>query len=177
MDLTGINAKILRDVPMKRYTSMKVGGPVRYMVYPLDDEALSETIERLVDEGIRYRFLGNGTNIIVHDKGIEEAVIRINRMKTRINKHSKDTGSLTVSGGVSLRGFIKDCADKGLSGLERLYWIPGSVGGGIKMNAGSFGVTISDCLEEVYLYNRKTCFLSLQKKDMSFGYRHSTIGR
>ncbi len=177
MDWTGINAKVLKNIPMKRYTSMKVGGAVRYMVYPFDDEALSKTIERLVDEGIRYRFLGNGTNIIVNDCGIEEAVIRITRMRQSIGKQNKDKGNITVSGGASLRGFIKDCARKGLSGIERLYWIPGSVGGGIKMNAGSFGATISDCLEEVYIYNRKTGFLSLAKKDVTFGYRQSSIGR
>ena len=62
---------------------------------------------------------------------------------------TKDGAMVDVSGGVSLRAFIKDMAEKGLSGLEKLYWIPGTVGGGIKMNAGSFGQSISDTLEEI----------------------------
>lgn len=181
MDWTGIKAVVLEDVPMKRYTSMRVGGPVRYMVYPVDDIELSHIVERLVDYGIGYRFLGNGTNIIVNDCGIKEAVIRITRFKTlgfkNSIKDSENTSTVTVSGGVSLKGFIKDCAKRGLSGLERLYWIPGSVGGAIKMNAGSFGATISDCLEGIYLYNQDTGFLSLAKKDILFGYRQSSVGR
>lgn len=176
MDWTGIKGVVLKDVPMKRYTSMKVGGCVKYMVYPSDEEDLLGVVARLRENNIRYRFLGNGTNIIVNDSGLEEAVIRIIRVNILRHRYKGDTCAVTVSGGMSLRRFIVDCARRGLSGLERLYWIPGTVGGGIKMNAGSFGSSISDCLEEVVVFNKDRGFVTIGKKDMEFGYRSSSIG-
>ncbi|MCX8110777.1 MAG: UDP-N-acetylmuramate dehydrogenase [Syntrophorhabdaceae bacterium] len=177
MDWTGIKGAVLKDVSMKRYTSMKVGGTVKYMVYPIDDEDLLGVVARLSENRIKYRFLGNGTNIIVSDSGLEEALIRVTRINILRHRDNGDTCTVTVSGGMSLKRFILDCARRGLSGLERLYWIPGTVGGGIKMNAGSFGSSISDCLEDVVVFHKDSGFMTVTKKDMSFGYRSSSISR
>lgn len=171
----GIKGIVLKDVPMKRYTSMKVGGPVSYLIYPASEGDLLNTIRVLKNEHIKHRFVGNATNIIVNDRGLGEAVIRITRIRSSQHKKVKDGALVDVSGGASLKGFIKDNAKKGLAGLEKLYWIPGTVGGGIKMNAGSFGASISDVLEGVCIvdHNGKTTFLT--KKDISFNYRTSPI--
>ncbi|HOT43012.1 MAG TPA: UDP-N-acetylmuramate dehydrogenase [Syntrophorhabdaceae bacterium] len=177
MDWTGIKGAVLRDVPMKRYTSMKVGGSVRYMVYPIDEEDLLGVVTRLSENGISYRFLGNGTNVIVNDSGLEEAVIRVIRINILRHRYHGDSCTVTVSGGMSLKRFITDCARRGLSGLEKLYWIPGTVGGGIKMNAGSFGSSISDHLLDVVVFNRDSGFKTIAKDDMSFGYRRSSVRR
>jgi UDP-N-acetylmuramate dehydrogenase len=154
MEWKGIKGTVLKEVPMKRYTSMKVGGQAGYLVYPADETDLAAALQFVKDEGMRYRFLGNGTNVIVSDRGMNAALIRITRMKHIRYTKTKDGAMVDVSGGVSLRAFIKDLAEKGLSGLEKLYWIPGTVGGGIKMNAGSFGQSISDTLEEIKIPRR-----------------------
>jgi UDP-N-acetylmuramate dehydrogenase len=171
----GIKGTVLTDVPMKRYTSMKVGGPVRYLVYPVDEADLLKAMRILRDEGIKFRFVGNGTNIIVHDKGFNGAIIRITKIRHLQYERTIKDAVVKVSGGASLKGFIKDSAIRGLAGLEKLYWIPGTVGGGIKMNAGSFGASISDVLEGVTVVNDKGDIASVDKKSLSFNYRSSPV--
>jgi UDP-N-acetylmuramate dehydrogenase len=171
----GIRGTVLKDVLMQRYTSMKVGGPVSYLVYPRDEEDLLRVLGIAKEAGIKYRFVGNGTNIIVHDKGLKEAVIRTTRMKRMSYSKLDDDALAEVSGGTSLKGFIVDNVRHGLSGLENLYWIPGTVGGGIKMNAGSFGSWISDTLENVRLVDKEGKITAFQKDEMGFGYRTSRV--
>jgi UDP-N-acetylmuramate dehydrogenase len=171
----GIKGTVLKDVLMQRYTSMKVGGPVSYLVYPRDEEDLLRVLGIAKEAGVRFRFVGNGTNIIVHDKGLKEAVIRTTRMK-RVSYSKVDDDALAeVSGGTSLKGFIVNNVRRGLSGLEKLYWIPGTVGGGIKMNAGSFGSWISDTLESVRSVDKEGKITAFQKDKMGFGYRTSRV--
>lgn len=175
MEWTGIKGTILNDVSMKRYTSIKVGGPVSYLIYPRDEEELLRVLNIAREKGVKYRFLGNGTNIIVHDRGLREAVIRTTRMQRMNYKKTTDGALAEVSGGTSLKGFIVDNARHGLAGLEKLYWIPGTIGGGIKMNAGSFGSWISNSLESVRLVDKNGKIVSFLKNEMGFGYRESRI--
>ncbi len=175
MEWKGIKGTVLQGVPMKRYTSMKVGGHAAYLVYPADEADLTRVLQQVKERNVKYRFLGNGTNVIVSDRGINEALIRITKMK-HIRYTKTNNGAVAdVSGGVPLRTFIKDAAEKGLSGLERLYWIPGTVGGGIKMNAGSFGQSISDTLKDMRTINAKGNISLLEKNPWRFGYRHSPV--
>jgi len=173
----GIRGAILNSVSMKRYTSMKVGGPVSYLIYPRDEEDLLRILEIAREANIAYRFAGNGTNIIVHDKGLDEAVIRITRMEHVHYTKTSDGAVVEVSGGATLKGVIQDNARRGFSGLEKLYWIPGSIGGGIKMNAGSFGSKISDTLESVRLLDGDGNIRIIPTNDMGFAYRASRIQR
>jgi UDP-N-acetylmuramate dehydrogenase len=175
MEWKGIKGTVLKEVPMKRYTSMKVGGQAAYLAYPADEADLAAALQFVKDEGMRYRFLGNGTNVIVSDRGLAAALIRITRMKHVRYTKTKDGAVADVSGGVSLRAFIKDMAEKGLAGLEKLYWIPGTVGGGIKMNAGSFGQSISDTLEEINIIDKNGSLTRIGKAQFQFGYRVSPV--
>ena len=171
----GIKGTVLIDVPMKRYTSMKVGGPAKYLLYPADESDLLTAISALRRKGIGYRFLGNGTNVIVHDKGFQGALIRTARMQCLQHEKTNEGALVKVSGGASLRRFIEDNANRGLAGLEKLYWIPGTVGGGIKMNAGSFGASISDVLESVIIMNGSGTVRFVGKKGLTFDYRKSPL--
>jgi len=175
MEWKGIKGVVLKEVSMKRYTSMKVGGQAAYLTYPADEADLAAALQFVKDEGMQYRFLGNGTNVIVSDRGLNAALIRITRMKHIHYTKTKDGAVVDISGGVSLRAFIKDLAEKGLSGLEKLYWIPGTVGGGIKMNAGSFGQSISDTLEEIKIIDEKGSLSKIGKDHFRFGYRASLV--
>jgi UDP-N-acetylmuramate dehydrogenase len=103
MEWKGIKGTVLKEVPMKRYTSMKVGGQAGYLVYPADETDLAAALQFVKDEGMRYRFLGNGTNVIVSDRGMNAALIRITRMKHIRYTKTKDGAMVDVSGGVSLR--------------------------------------------------------------------------
>jgi len=165
----------MQDVPMKRYTSMKVGGPARFLLYPSDERDLAVILKRLGDEGAKTRFIGNGTNIIVNDRGIDEALIRTTKMRHLRYRNTGDGVMAEVSGGVSLKEFIRENAKRGLSGLEKLFGIPGTVGGAIKMNAGSFGSAVSDHLTAVRLADREGIAESAVEKGGGFGYRKSPV--
>jgi UDP-N-acetylmuramate dehydrogenase len=175
MDRKGIKGIILKDVPMKRYTSMRVGGPARMLLYPSDRVDLSTMAKRLNDDGISYRFLGNGTNIIVSDEGVDDALIRLTRMNRLHFTKTPDGAIAVVGGGYSLKRFIAQCSRRGLGGLEKLYWIPGSVGGGIRMNAGSFGQSISDTLTGIDILNERGDIVERQIDPRDFSYRASPV--
>ena len=177
MEWKGIKGIVLRNAPMKRYTSMRVGGPAKLLLYPVSRNDLTEMIGRVRDTGIPYRFLGNGTNIIVSDKGIGGAVIRVTKMNRLHFKKTSGGTIAVVSGGYSLKKFILECAERGLGGLEKLYWIPGTVGGAVKMNAGSFGQSVSDTLISMEVLNEKKEVTEKRADENDFGYRRSPVGR
>lgn len=145
------------------------------LLYPADRQDLAAMVRRLRDSGIRYRFLGNGTNIIVSDDGIRDALVRITKMSRFHFTKTKDGAFAEVGGGFSLKRFIRECARRGLGGLEKLYWIPGSVGGGIRMNAGSFGQSISDTLTGIDILNEHGEIIEKKVAPGDFGYRASIV--
>lgn len=177
MEWRGIKGTVYTSVPMKRYTSMKVGGPARFLIYPADEADLSNLLLMLKGEGIPFRFLGKGTNIIVADRGLDMALIRTTRMKGLRYRKGKAGVTAEVSGGASLAAFIRENRKRGVSGLERLYWIPGTVGGAVRMNASSFGAAISDRLEAVRVTRADGTTTTRRKEDLSLGYRTSAVGR
>jgi UDP-N-acetylmuramate dehydrogenase len=176
MEWRDIKGPVMEKVSMKRYTSMKVGGPVKYMISPVDEEDLRAVLARLREENVAVRFLGKGTNVIVSDSGLNEAVVRVNRMQWIHRTKLREGGTLIdAAGGVPLRGFIKALARRGLSGMEKLYWIPGTVGGAVKMNAGSFGVSISDTLRRVRLLDTRGEERCIREDALTFSYRSSPV--
>ena len=175
MEWKGIRGQVLKNVPMKRYTSMKVGGPATYMVYPVDHADLAKMIGIAEDKGMARRILGNGTNIIVGDKGLDELIVRITRVR---QLHFKKTAGGTIveaAGGMSLSRLIRESVERGLAGLEKLYGIPGTVAGAIKMNAGSFGIQISDHLRSVAYMDSLKRIEKREKEACGFAYRTSVF--
>jgi UDP-N-acetylmuramate dehydrogenase len=173
MEWKGIRGQVLKNIPMRRYTSMKVGGPAKCMVYPVDHVDLSNVIGIAENEGISRRLLGNGTNIIVGDMGLNDLIIRMTRVRQMHFKNTAEGAIVEVAGGVSLAHFIKESVGRGLSGLEKLYGIPGTVAGAIKMNAGSFGFEISDYLRSVTYMDKLGQIEKREKEACGFGYRTS----
>jgi UDP-N-acetylmuramate dehydrogenase len=170
-----MTGRVLRNVSMKRYTSMKVGGTVPYLFYPEDEAGLGAAIAWLVELGQPYRFLGNGTNVIVADRGFAAGLIRVSRMR-HLRFSITETGALVTAGaGLPLKSVIRSCAAKGLTGLEKLFGIPGTVGGALKMNAGSFGAAISDCLISLRYMDERGEVQKRRRDEMGFGYRSSSI--
>ncbi len=173
MEWKGIRGQVLKNVPMKRYTSMKVGGPARYMVYPVDHADLAKVIGIAEEKGVARRFLGNGTNVIVGDRGLDDAIIRMTKVRQMHFKKTAEGAIAEVAGGTSLARFIRESVERGLAGLEKLYGIPGTVGGAIKMNAGSFGVRISDHLRSVTYMDSLKRIGKREIEACGFGYRTS----
>lgn len=170
-----IKGTVIENAKMSKYTSMRVGGPVRYLIYPSDFQDLIEVLKILNGEGIEWRILGNGTNVIVSDKGLQGAIIRLTRIRRLSIRRNGDNIKVFVSSGYQLKDLILKMASLNLSGIERLYSIPGTVGGAIKMNAGSFGVSISDAIVSVTCMSASGEIFKLSKRNLNFSYRYSSI--
>lgn len=165
--------------PMSMHTSLKIGGPADVAIFP-DESSISEIIKILARDRIPYIVVGGGTNILVKDSGIEGAVIFTSKMnnirqKTEHRTQNTDTECIFVQSGCSLQKVIALCIEHGLSGMEWLAGIPGSMGGAIAGNAGSFGCEIKDVVKSVNLLTADRGMQEVSANDMGFQYRSANI--
>jgi UDP-N-acetylmuramate dehydrogenase len=164
-----VRGTLLFDEPMSRHTSFRIGGKADALFLPSDEEDLLNLIKILEKENIPYYLLGNGTNVLVSDKGLKGVVIKLGRHLVGIDP--KEGRTLA---GTPLPRLLSVLCKLGLGGLEKLAGIPGSVGGAIRMNAGVPFFTISDALKAVRVYKKEEVFW-LDKKDIFFSYRYSSL--
>ena len=161
-------AKIKTDEPMKNHTSMGVGGNARYYVEADSLYALKEVTEAAARLRMKYKVIGNGTNILVSDAGYDGVIINIRRLSDIFFK----VGEVRAMAGASLAKLIDFTVKNRLGGLERLTDIPATVGGAVVMNAGAFGSSISEYITSVCsMKNGKLHIYS--KEECGFGYRKS----
>lgn len=162
---------IKENCSLAPYCSMKAGGNAKYICFPENIEELRAVISHMQSKNERILVLGNASNTLFSDDGYDGAVIFTSYIKdTKIYKNS-----ITASCGVSLTSLSVLAADNSLAGLEFAYGIPGTVGGGVFMNAGAYGGELSDCFYEAVCLNSKLKEVILTKKDMNFSYRKSVL--
>ena len=162
------NAKILYDEPMRKHTGYGVGGNALYFAEVDSLYSLSGIISLCKAHNVRYKVIGNGTNLLVSDKGYNGMIISTKKISDVFFK----VNEVRAMCGASLDKLIKFTADNGLSGIETLVGVPATIGGAIVMNAGTFGRTISDYLTTVEtLYDGK--IKKYYKDECKFGYRTS----
>ena len=162
--------EVRRDEPMARHTSFGIGGPADILVIPQDTANLVQVVRTLATAGREPSYIGNGTNLLVRDGGIRGVVIKIAGALTGIEH---DGNHLISAAGESLAAVCHHAAQQGLSGLEFAAGIPGSVGGGIVMNAGANGGEIAQVLEWVEAINASNEVNRYQRSELDFGYRRS----
>lgn len=138
----GIECEVKKDVPMKMYSSFRTGGNAKIMLCPKDEKSLYEAVKICQKANIRPFILGNGTNILVSDRGIDNVVIHIGKGFDEIELVDETT--VRCQAGCSLMKLCRFALEKGLSGLEFAYGIPGTVGGAMYMNAGAYGGEMKD---------------------------------
>ena len=162
------NAKIHFDMPMRKHTSLGVGGSARYYAEIDSLYSLNQLICLANEHKVNYKVIGNGTNILVSDLGFDGLIIDIKRLNDIFFKQN----DVRAMAGAKLDKLIKFMHSNGLTGLEELSGIPATVGGAIVMNAGAFKHNISDHLVSVEtLSDGKIKFYN--KKDCKFSYRTS----
>ena len=159
-------------IVLSEKTSMRVGGPAREFYEPADEAGFVECARRAHNDGAPYFVLGNGTNVIVRDGGYPGAVIStLNALR---GIEIKDGYMLVCGAGESLAGICRAAADNGLSGLEEVSGIPGTVGGAVYMNAGAYGVEIATVIANVRAYDvGADKHIMLTAEECDFGYRTS----
>jgi UDP-N-acetylmuramate dehydrogenase len=164
----GFKGAILRGVPMSEVTSFRIGGPADLIFYPRNLQDLQIVTARCQDLGVRYLLLGNGTNLLVSDRGVREPLINLSHGFKEIKQQGT---KVMAGGGAGLPQLLRFCAAHDLMGLEPLAGIPGTVGGGIRMNAGSWGAAIGDLISAVMVMDKSGEIRQVQQEEAGFQYR------
>lgn len=165
-------------VPMKKHTSLAIGGPADVMLSPADPMSLKNVMLLLRDKKIPFLPLGGGTNILVRDGGIEGVVINLKLFTMVQVIHEGDNYvGLFAEAGVPLQVLVNFCREKGYSGIEGLTGIPGTLGGAICGNSGSYGCEIKDVIQSVVIMSEDGKLDRFEAADLGFEYRRSNIKR
>lgn len=162
---------IFMEEPMKKHTTFRVGGPADVLVQP-DETALAAILALCRQYHVSYSFIGNGSNLLVGDKGIRGVVIE---MTDPMGNIEVDGTKITAQAGAMLSKIANTAASNGLGGMEFVAGIPGSVGGAVVMNAGAYGGEMKDIIEKVYVLDENGAQLELDRDALDLGYRHSCI--
>lgn len=162
---------------LSRHTTFKMGGEADYFVIPQSPEQIIELIKLCNKEKVPFYILGNGSNILVGDKGYRGVIIQIGKGMEKIKFGETIEGQTRVlaGAGVSLAKLAKMIAGKGLTGFEFASGIPGTLGGAITMNAGAYGGEIKDCILWAKVIDKQGQIHIIEKKDLELGYRTSVI--
>lgn len=156
---------------MSLNTSFKTGGPCAVRLSPDSAEQIKSIIEKANELCVPFTVLGNGTNVLVPDEGIEKAVIVIGDKSSHISLEGEDT--VCFSAGTNLASLCRFALEHSLSGLEFAFGIPGTCGGAIYMNAGAYGGEIRDILTEVTHLTPSAETETVSAQDLALSYRHS----
>lgn len=162
--------KIKYNEKMSKYTTMKVGGPCDCIIFPDEISKIKDAIDFCKNKKIAFYVIGNGSNLLVKDEGIQGVVIKLGH---RFGKIEIDGEYILAYAGATMPALSQLAKKNSLKGLEFACGIPGTVGGGVKMNAGAYGSQISDVLYEVTYMDEKEEIKTIKNKDCSFGYRKS----
>ena len=167
-----MTGKYLKNAQMSGYTSFKIGGPADLLALPTTKEELAGLLQCVRREKEPLTIMGNGSNLLVRDKGIRGLVIKLGN---GLKNMTWDGTILTAEAGVSLAAVSQKAASLDLTGLEFAVGIPGSLGGAVFMNAGAYNGEMKNVVESILVLNENGKLLSYNKSKLNFGYRHSSI--
>ncbi len=163
--------RVLINESMSKHTTFKVGGPADIFISIKDTKEAIEIIRLLCDFNIPYFIIGNGSNLLVKDEGYRGVIIELGKHFSSIEVNEN---TITADAGALLVKVANEAYKASLSGFEFASGIPGSVGGGVFMNAGAYGGEMKDIVESVTLLNTKSCEITVKScSEMEFAYRYS----
>lgn len=156
--------------PMSAHTSFKIGGAAEYFVSTADLIQAALILRYCTEQQIPLLVVGNGSNLLVSDDGIDGVVLRVDAGAIEVNGTR-----MTVQAGASLTRACLTACERGLSGLEFAYGIPGTMGGGVYMNAGAYGGQLSDVVRSATALTANGEIVELTAEQLELGYRHSAL--
>lgn len=164
------------EAEMKQYTSLAIGGPADVLVYPADPVSVKNIVLTAKRKNIPLTILGGGTNVLVSDSGIEGIVMNLRsfRMLQVIREEGDDVEIFTETG-LPLQMLVNFCREKGYAGIEGLTGIPGTLGGALCGNAGSYGCEIGAVVQSVVIMSSEGILDRVDAVKLGFGYRRSGI--
>lgn len=164
--------KVLKNEPMASHTTFRIGGPADYFVMPETVRELADVLELCREENMSYFILGNGSNLLVGDKGFRGVVIQLYKNFDGIQIEGT---KVTAKAGAMLIRVAKEAGRAGLTGLEFASGIPGTIGGAMVMNAGAYGGEMKDVVKAVTVLTKEGEIKTLTGEEMNFRYRGSVI--
>ena len=165
-------AKIQKDEPMKKHTTFRIGGPADYFIMPSNEKELAETIRVCREFSIPIYIVGNGSNLLVGDKGFRGAIIQLYKS---MGTFQVEGNQITAQAGCSLAQIANAALDAALTGFEFAAGIPGTLGGAVVMNAGAYGGEMKDILKSVTVLTADGQEKELTPGELDMSYRHSSI--
>lgn len=161
----------LENIPMAKYTTYHIGGEASLIVYPANDEKLIKLVRILKDQKVKYKVLGNGSNVIFSDKIYDGVIIKLDS----INHLKIDDTIIKVGAGYNLMKLAHRLSKMGLTGLEFATGIPGTVGGAVYMNAGAYKSDMGYIVSSIKVVTPELEIKELFNKDLDFHYRDSFL--
>lgn len=164
--------RVLVDEPMKRHTTFRIGGPADFFLLPFTVDEVRGILEICREEELPYFILGNGSNLLVSDKGYRGVIIQLYRNFSNI---SVEGNEICASSGALLSQIAAAARNASLTGFEFAGGIPGTLGGAVFMNAGAYGGELKDVLKEAVVMTEQGEILTLPVEKLDMGYRTSRI--
>ncbi len=172
--ISGLRVKIAE--PLARYTSIKIGGPAEYFIEVETSAALTDLLHALDHQAVSFCLLGNGSNVLISDRGVRGAVIRLAGEFKKSEWHEDgERIYVNVGAAYAVTQLVREAARKGYAGLEFAEGIPGSVGGALYMNAGAYGSEFEKVVDQVESMSRQGQPIRLSRVEMTFSYRYSHL--
>ena len=164
--------RVLVDEPMKRHTTFRIGGPADFFLLPSTVDEVRGILEICREEELPYFILGNGSNLLVSDKGYRGVIIQLYRNFSNI---SVEGNEICASSGALLSQIAAAARNASLTGFEFAGGIPGTLGGAVFMNAGAYGGELKDVLKEAVVMTEQGEILTLPVEKLDMGYRTSRV--
>ncbi|MGL6200822.1 MAG: UDP-N-acetylmuramate dehydrogenase [Lachnospiraceae bacterium] len=165
---------ILLDEPMKKHTTFRIGGPADYFAMPTNAKQVQEAVALCRKEGVPFYIIGNGSNLLVGDKGYRGMIIQIYK---NMNSITIEENTITAQAGALLSNVAAAACENSLAGFEYASGIPGTIGGAVVMNAGAYGGEIRNHILSAMVLNKDNEVISLDKEELDLGYRTSVIAK
>jgi len=166
--------RVLRDEPMSRHTSFRIGGPAAALVIVNNEKELASVLATVAETGAPHLIIGNGSNLLVSDEGYPGIMIKLGGDFESIECDEDEPCRVRVGAAMLMSRTSTFLTENGLSGFEFASGIPGSIGGAVFMNAGAYGGEIKDVVKSVRVMDPDgTNLRTLSNEDMQFSYRHS----
>lgn len=171
-DLREICPSLLVNAPMKGRTTFRIGGPAQYLALPSSAEQISRLLLFARNAGLPVTLLGNCSNVLVRDGGIDGLVLQLG---SNFSKASVTGNEVEAEAGILMSTLAQVCTRAGLAGFEFASGIPGSLGGGVYMNAGAYNGEIGSIVKSVTVINERLELVTLSREEMGFAYRHTAL--
>lgn len=168
-----MGCKAYKDEKLCNHISFKVGGPCPLLIEPKDEKQLTELLKLIKGTNTPYTILGNGTNVLILDEGIDKVIVKIGDEMTSLALEGEDV--ISCSAGTKVVTLCKFALENALSGLEFAYGIPGTCGGAVFMNAGAYGGEVKDVITEITYLTPDLELKTMPVEEAKLSYRHSVF--